>query len=89
MSTRFRDSLFNGGIFLTGCFMKVVSSASDADVSSAVQEGKRVPDRSFVNSLRETVDAEWSRIKSGEFWQRVMGAPVTPALWRDLMLQVY
>ncbi len=69
--------------------MKVVSSASQASLPSAVADGERFPDRSFVNSLRDTVDAEWSRIKAGEFWRRVMGAPVTPQLWRDLMLQVY
>jgi hypothetical protein len=43
----------------------------------------------FSAALRATVEAEWARIKEGEFWQRVMRAPVTPELWRDLMLQVY
>jgi hypothetical protein len=46
--------------------------------------------RTFIQTLRETVDAEWASIKQGEFWDRVMGqAPVTRALYRDLMLQVY
>lgn len=43
----------------------------------------------FVTTLQETVDAEWARIKDGGFWRRVMGAPVTIGLYRDLMLQVY
>jgi hypothetical protein len=42
----------------------------------------------FTEALRKTVDAEWA-IKQGSFWRRVMGAPVSPALWRDLLLQVY
>jgi hypothetical protein len=44
---------------------------------------------SFTESLRATVEAEWARIKQGEFWRRVMGAPVPVLLWRDLLLQVY
>ncbi|MBX3587503.1 MAG: iron-containing redox enzyme family protein [Ramlibacter sp.] len=44
---------------------------------------------SFVHTLRETVDAEWAKIKKGTFWRRVMGEPVPMALYRDLMLQVY
>ena len=44
---------------------------------------------SFTETLRQTVDAEWAQIKQGAFWRRVMGAPVAPALWRDLLLQVY
>ncbi|MES3004110.1 MAG: iron-containing redox enzyme family protein [Pseudomonadota bacterium] len=43
----------------------------------------------FVASLRLAVDAEWARIKTSGFWQRVMTAPVTSSLWKDLMLQVY
>jgi thiaminase len=43
----------------------------------------------FTETLRKTVDAEWAKIKQGAFWRRVMSAPVTPALWRDLLLQVY
>lgn len=43
----------------------------------------------FVDTLRETVDAEWAQIKQGEFWRRVMGEPVSRPLYRDLMLQVY
>ncbi len=43
----------------------------------------------FLNTLRETVDAEWAQIKQGEFWRRVMGEPVPAPLYRDLMLQVY
>lgn len=49
----------------------------------------KVIQASFVQSLRETVDAEWDRIKQGEFWSRVMREPVPPSLWRDLLLQVY
>jgi pyrroloquinoline quinone (PQQ) biosynthesis protein C len=43
----------------------------------------------FVRSLRDTVDAEWARIKQGAFWSRIMSAPVTANLYRDMMVQVY
>lgn len=43
----------------------------------------------FLAHLRTAVDAQWASIKKGEFWRRVMGEPVTHALYRDLMLQVY
>jgi len=43
----------------------------------------------FTEALRKTVDAEWAQIKRGPFWRRVMEAPVSKALWRDLLLQVY
>ncbi|HSI54628.1 MAG: iron-containing redox enzyme family protein [Ramlibacter sp.] len=69
--------------------MNVVSSVSHADSPKQAAEGKRAHDRSFVNALRATVEGEWARIKGGDFWRRVMGAPVSPELWRDLMLQVY
>jgi len=45
--------------------------------------------REFIKSLREAVDNEWANIKQGEFWRRVMTEPVSTALYRDLMLQVY
>jgi len=45
--------------------------------------------RSFVETLQQVVDSEWARIKSGEFWRRVMNEPVPRVLYRDLMLQVY
>ncbi len=44
---------------------------------------------SFSEALRETVEAEWARIKRGDFWRHVMSEPVSPALWKDLLLQVY
>lgn len=43
----------------------------------------------FVQTVQQTVDAEWAKIKQGGFWRRVMGEPVPMALYRDLMLQVY
>jgi hypothetical protein len=45
--------------------------------------------RTFIRTLRETVDTEWAHIKQGEFWRRVMAEPVTAPLYRDLMLQVH
>jgi thiaminase len=45
--------------------------------------------KAFITALRETVDAEWAEIKKGRFWKRVMGEPVTPELYRDLLMQVY
>ena len=50
---------------------------------------ERIVQVPFVQSLRGTVDAEWARIKQGEFWRRVMEKPVSASLWRDLLLQVY
>jgi hypothetical protein len=44
---------------------------------------------SLVHSLRQKVDAQWVEIKGGEFWRAVMGRPVSRALYKDLMLQVY
>lgn len=43
----------------------------------------------FVQGLRATVDAQWALIQQGVFWRRVMQQPVSRALYRDLMLQVY
>jgi len=45
--------------------------------------------RHFIETLQQVVDAEWAGIKSGAFWRCVMSEPVPPALYRDLMLQVY
>jgi hypothetical protein len=44
---------------------------------------------SFVKSLRAVVDAQWSDIKRGEFWQSVQQRPVRKELYRDMMLQVF
>ena len=44
---------------------------------------------SFVRALREQVDAQWQEIKRGDFWKLVLQRPVTPGLYRDMMLQVY
>jgi hypothetical protein len=46
-------------------------------------------EKNFVNVLRRDVDAQWAQIQRGEFWRLVMARPVTPELYRDLMLQVY
>lgn len=46
-------------------------------------------DNTFLSKLRAAMHAEWAQIKQGEFWQRVMGEPVSPGLYRDLMLQIY
>jgi thiaminase len=43
----------------------------------------------FVADLRSRVDAQWAEIKRGAFWRRVMDQPVSRALYRDLMMQVY
>ena len=43
----------------------------------------------FLDTVQQTVDAEWAKIKQGGFWRRVMEAPVPMGLYRDLMLQVY
>ena len=43
----------------------------------------------FVAGLRARVDAQWAQIKRGAFWRRVMEQPVTPELYRDLMMQVW
>ena len=43
----------------------------------------------FTQTLRKTVDAEWAKIKQGAFWRRVMSEPVSPALWRNFLVQVY
>jgi thiaminase len=45
--------------------------------------------QTFIQTLRETVDAEWAQIKQGEFWRHVMSEPVSRPLYRDLMLQIY
>lgn len=58
----------------------------EADLREAPPSGER---GTFIRQLRAVVDDEWKRIKSGEFWQRVMREPVTPDLYRDLMLQVF
>src|SRR3954470_23440342 len=44
---------------------------------------------SFVQSLRQAVDAQWADIKRGEFWRLVQQRPVRKELYRDMMLQVY
>jgi thiaminase len=44
---------------------------------------------SFVDSLRQDVDAQWATIKRGEFWRLVQQRPVRKELYRDMMLQVY
>lgn len=43
----------------------------------------------FLRNLRTAVDAQWADIRQGAFWRQVMDQPVTPALYRDLMLQVW
>ncbi|MDB5870962.1 MAG: putative transcriptional activator, TenA family [Ramlibacter sp.] len=67
--------------------MKVVASVSHASLAPGAANSET--SSMFTQELRATVEAEWSRIKQGEFWRRVMGEPVPPSLWRDLLLQVY
>jgi len=43
----------------------------------------------FIHTLRDTVEAEWDQIKQGEFWELLMGKPVTRELYGNLMLQIY
>jgi thiaminase len=43
----------------------------------------------FIDTLRQTVDAEWATIRQGRFWRRVMNEKVETSLYRNLMLQVY
>ena len=69
--------------------MKVVSSVSRVRSSPAAANTEHAAGQLFVQQLRESVDAEWARLKKGTFWKRVMSAPVTPELWRDMLLQVY
>ncbi|MDP3760790.1 MAG: iron-containing redox enzyme family protein [Ramlibacter sp.] len=69
--------------------MTAVANRSRTVDPTVPAPGAQAEVASFTESLRQTVDAEWARIKQGEFWRRVMGAPVTAALWRDLLLQVY
>jgi hypothetical protein len=69
--------------------MKVVSSVSRVRASPAAANTEHAAGQLFVQQLRESVDAEWARLKKGTFWKRVMSAPVTPELWRDMLLQVY
>jgi hypothetical protein len=43
----------------------------------------------FIDSLRRDINNEWKKIKAGRFWRRVMGEPVTPALYKALMLEIF
>ncbi|TFY97801.1 iron-containing redox enzyme family protein [Ramlibacter rhizophilus] len=43
----------------------------------------------FIQALRLAVDDQWKVIRQGAFWRQVMDRPVTHALYRDLMLQVW
>lgn len=44
---------------------------------------------SIVHDLHALVAEEWQRIKSGSFARRLMSAPVTVAMYRDFLGQVY
>src|SRR3954470_17565273 len=44
---------------------------------------------SFVQSLRQAVDAQWADIKRGEFWRLVQQRPVRKELYRDMMREVF
>jgi hypothetical protein len=68
--------------------MQVTSENTIRDKITANQHSP-AEESGFVRSLRLKVDSEWARIKQGEFWKRVMSAPVPPSLWRDLLIQVY
>ncbi|HEY8024669.1 MAG TPA: iron-containing redox enzyme family protein [Burkholderiaceae bacterium] len=46
-------------------------------------------DNPFIQSLKSAVDHDWSQIKQGNFWKLILGRKVTPALYRDLMLEIY
>lgn len=69
--------------------MQITSKKSDPGREQREGESPQANDLPFITSLRETVDAEWDRIKQGDFWKRVMSAPVSPSLWHDLLMQVY
>lgn len=43
----------------------------------------------FIHTLQTCVNAEWDKIKAGPFSRRVLDSPVTPPLYRDLMVQIY
>lgn len=43
----------------------------------------------FILSLRETVDQQWTQIKSGRFWNHVMNRPVTREFYHDLMVEIH
>lgn len=43
----------------------------------------------IVQELHALVGEEWQRIKSGCFGRRLMEAPVTVEMYRDLLFQIY
>jgi len=46
-------------------------------------------ENTFVQSLKESVTEDWDNIKKGNFWKLIFSQPVTPALYRDLMIEIY
>jgi len=46
-------------------------------------------ENTFVRSLKESVTEDWDNIKKGNFWKLIFSQAVTPALYRDLMIEIY
>jgi hypothetical protein len=69
--------------------MSAVPRESSHSQAPQIALAREPSGREFVAQLREKVEAEWAQMKEGEFWQRVLRAPVKPGLWKDFMLQVY
>lgn len=46
-------------------------------------------ENNFIDALRASVNQEWQVMKGGQFWQRVLNKPVSTALFRDLMIEIY
>jgi hypothetical protein len=43
----------------------------------------------FIESLQETVNQRWTRIKSGRFWHHVMNNPVSKDFYHDLLVEIH
>jgi thiaminase len=46
-------------------------------------------ENTFVQSLKDSVTEDWDAIKKGNFWKLIFSRPVTPELYRDLMIEIY
>lgn len=43
----------------------------------------------LIQKLDEVVNAEWKKIKSGEFWTLAMSEKIAPELYKNLMEEIY